>query len=114
MSMHKIPLTRIEESGLLVHGLDMGKPSQLSDAFRQGVAWGQKAERESWLHECEMEYDVETVVRRMGYASSNPEENEMSSPATINCQYCNGEGSIEMDNNGPIVSCPVCEGKQVC
>ena len=42
MSMHKIPLTKIEEDGLQNHGLDIGKPSQLSDAFRQGVAWGQK------------------------------------------------------------------------
>ena len=40
MSMHKIPLTPTEESGLRAHGLDIGTPSQLSDAFRQGVAWG--------------------------------------------------------------------------
>ena len=39
MSMHKIPLTPIEESGLRAHGLDIGKPSQLSDAFRQGVRY---------------------------------------------------------------------------
>jgi hypothetical protein len=44
--MHKIPLTPIEEAGLRAHGLDIGKPSQLSDVFRQGVAWGQKADRE--------------------------------------------------------------------
>ena len=44
MSMHKIPLTPTEEAGLRAHGLDIGKPSQLSDAFRQGVVWGQKAE----------------------------------------------------------------------
>lgn len=37
MSMHKIPLTTIEEAGLRAHGLDIGTPSQLSDAFRQGV-----------------------------------------------------------------------------
>lgn len=43
MSMHKIPLTEIEESGLRAHGLDIGTPSQLSDAFRQGVAWAQKS-----------------------------------------------------------------------
>lgn len=42
MSMHKIPLTQIEEEGLRNHGLDRGTPSQLSDVFRQGVAWGQK------------------------------------------------------------------------
>lgn len=39
MSMHKKPLTRLEELGLLAHALDIGTPSQLSDVFRQGVAW---------------------------------------------------------------------------
>lgn len=24
------------------------------------------------------------------------------------CQYCDGEGQIETDNNGPIVDCPIC------
>lgn len=24
------------------------------------------------------------------------------------CLYCDGNGEIEMDNNGPIVSCPIC------
>jgi len=24
------------------------------------------------------------------------------------CQYCDGEGRIETDNNGPIVDCPLC------
>ena len=43
MSMHKIPLTQTEEAGLRAHGLDIGTPSQLSDAFRQGVAWGKQA-----------------------------------------------------------------------
>ena len=46
MSMHKIPLTEIEESGLVTHHMPVGVPSILSDAFRLGVAWGQKAERE--------------------------------------------------------------------
>lgn len=30
---------------------------------------------------------------------------------TLGCKYCEGEqepGFIEMDNNGPIVACPVC------
>lgn len=39
MSMHKIPLTDMEYNGLIAHGLDIHKPSQLSDAFRQGVVW---------------------------------------------------------------------------
>lgn len=40
MSMHKIPLTPPEEEGLRLHGLPIGTPSQRSDTFRQGVAWG--------------------------------------------------------------------------
>lgn len=48
MSMHNKPLTPTEEAGLRAHGLDIGTPSQLSDAFRQGVAWAEKQERERW------------------------------------------------------------------
>jgi hypothetical protein len=51
MSMHKKPLTAIEESGLRAHGLDIGTPSQLSDVFRQGVAWAQKAEPVATVYE---------------------------------------------------------------
>ena len=40
--MHKKPLTKLEEQGLRGHGLDIGKPSQLSDCFRHGVAWALK------------------------------------------------------------------------
>jgi len=39
MSMHKIPMTPLEEEGLRLHGLPIGTPSQRSDTFRQGVAW---------------------------------------------------------------------------
>lgn len=39
MSMHKKPLTPLEEEGLRLHGLDIGTPSQLSDVFRHGIAW---------------------------------------------------------------------------
>ena len=48
MSMHKTPLTPTEEAGLHAHGLqrNIGKPSQLADVFRQGVAWGIAAERD--------------------------------------------------------------------
>ena len=43
MSMHKTPLTTIEETGLIAHGFgrDIGKPSMAADIFRIGVAWGQ-------------------------------------------------------------------------
>ena len=39
MSMHRIPLTELERVGLTNHGLPIGNPSQLSDAFRHGVKW---------------------------------------------------------------------------
>lgn len=39
MSMHKSPLTPMEEEGLRVHRLPIGQPSQLADSFRHGVAW---------------------------------------------------------------------------
>lgn len=37
MSMHRVPLTDLERSGLRAHGLPIGTPSQLSDVFRQGI-----------------------------------------------------------------------------
>lgn len=39
MSMHKVPLTELEEQGLIKHHLPVGTPSQLSDCFRHGIAW---------------------------------------------------------------------------
>lgn len=39
MSMHKVPLTQLEEDGLAAHRLPIGTPSQLSDVFRQGMKW---------------------------------------------------------------------------
>lgn len=27
------------------------------------------------------------------------------------CDYCDGDGWIETDNNGPIVTCPLCNPK---
>lgn len=55
MSMHKTPLTDVEREGLEKHGLgqNIGKPSQLADAFRQGVKWGQEQEREACAKTCE-------------------------------------------------------------
>jgi len=43
MSMHEIALSNLERSGLIAHGLDVGTPSQLSDAFRLGSEWALKA-----------------------------------------------------------------------
>ena len=39
MSLHNKPLTELEKQGLLANGLSTNKASQLSDAFRLGVAW---------------------------------------------------------------------------
>jgi hypothetical protein len=37
--MHNIPLTEMEYRGLREHGLETDGPSQLSDAFRQGIRY---------------------------------------------------------------------------
>lgn len=39
MSLHKVPLSDLERSGLVSHGLSVGEPSMTSDAFRLGIAW---------------------------------------------------------------------------
>lgn len=39
MSMHKIPLSTLEQEGLEKHHLSVGKPSKLSDCFRFGMSW---------------------------------------------------------------------------
>jgi hypothetical protein len=49
MSMHQIPLTQLELDGLTSHGLVVGAPSQLSDAFRQGVAFALAAQSKKKL-----------------------------------------------------------------
>ncbi|MGE6778312.1 hypothetical protein ACQKFL_11795 [Vreelandella titanicae] len=54
MSMHNKPLTDLERSGLEAHGLPIGKPSQLSDCFRSGVAWSQQRIAELEGREAEM------------------------------------------------------------
>ncbi len=42
MSLHKEALTKQEVEGLLLHGLKVGKPSQLSDAFLLGMRYEKK------------------------------------------------------------------------
>lgn len=49
MSMHRIPLTELERTGLINHGLDVGKPSQLSDAFRHGMKWAMDNSMIKWI-----------------------------------------------------------------
>ena len=62
MSMHIKPLTPIEEAGLRAHGLPVGKPSQLADAFRLGMAWADKARAEAALSEPQP--DAESAMTR--------------------------------------------------
>lgn len=49
MSMHKIPLSKLERDGLTKHGLDIGTPSQLSDCFRLGVRFAKDNAIGSWV-----------------------------------------------------------------
>lgn len=51
MSMHRKPLTKIEEEGLRAHGLAIGTPSQLSDVFRQGITWAKSQQAPSAVPE---------------------------------------------------------------
>ncbi len=44
MSLHKKPLTEVEKSGLIAHGLPVETPSQNADCFRLGVAWALRKE----------------------------------------------------------------------
>ena len=57
MSMHLKPMTQEEESGLRAHGLPVGTPSQLADAFRLGMAWADKARAEAALAEPQPDAD---------------------------------------------------------
>ena len=51
MSMHKKPLTKVEEMGMLIFGLGrvIGKPSQQADLFRSAIEWAQVSEEERML-----------------------------------------------------------------
>ena len=49
MSMHRIPLTELERTGLINHGLAVGKPSQLSDVFRHGMKWAMDNSVMGWI-----------------------------------------------------------------
>lgn len=31
----------------------------------------------------------------------------------VECEYCDDDGRVELDNNGPIVTCPICKGTKV-
>lgn len=63
MSMHTVPLTCLEHEGLAKHGLPIAKPSQLSDAFRLGVAWA-----------LAKSYDTKRYRKLQGWMGSNVKE----------------------------------------
>lgn len=72
MSMHEIPLTELERSGLYVHGLEIGKPSQLSDSFRSGVAWALLKDQERLSNNVEKRVNLNELCNRLhtGYFST--------------------------------------------
>lgn len=90
MSMHKKPLTRLEEDGLRAHGLFIGTPSQLSDAFRQGVAWALAQP----AAECNHRFMYFGDQKRRRCADCNTVEPEQQPVAECtnedswNCKYC--------------------------
>lgn len=52
--MNKSPLTPLEREGLLAHHLKTDQPSQLSDAFRAGVAFAlEKVKNDPRHRRCE-------------------------------------------------------------
>ncbi|ASK18431.1 hypothetical protein [Halomonas sp. N3-2A] len=71
MSMHKKPLTDLEHRGLHAHCLPIDQPSQLSDAFRAGVAWAGK-DIESFKSELEakVRQNVQLMQERDAYRAA--------------------------------------------
>jgi hypothetical protein len=73
MSNHKTPVTELERAGLVAHGLgrQIGKPSQLADVFRQGVAWAlsqqpaqqplSDAEQRELVKECGLDWEKGSI-----------------------------------------------------
>ena len=68
MSMHKKPLTVLEEAGLKAHHLPIGTPSQLSDSFRIGMAWAEQNSENKPLVERVQQFDnhITTVANYLG------------------------------------------------
>lgn len=90
MSMHRIPLTDIEKAGLIAHGLPIGNPSQVSDAFRQGIQWAKNNGDNGAMTDTELVsaalvladkfYTMHGYISRPGYKyynSSHPQERLM-------------------------------------
>ena len=79
MSMHKIPLTELEEAGLLAHGLmkngESLKPSQLADAFRHGIAWALKSTINSKQEHLNKEHEFDAYLNQ--YLVRNSDNGEV-------------------------------------
>ena len=77
MSMHTNPLTYMEKRGLHAHGLPTDEPSQLSDAFRAGVAWAGH-EVQSLKNELEAKVRQNAQLMRERDAYRNAEETQIA------------------------------------
>jgi hypothetical protein len=74
MSMHKTQLTELERTGLVAHGLACDAPSQLSDAFRLGIAWAQnsvpqsvQSETVAWMYPNDLKHMLEKEASCAGH-----------------------------------------------
>jgi hypothetical protein len=99
MSMHNVPLTDIELNGLIKHGLDIGTPSQLADAFRRGVAWASDhyIERLRVIHEHLTRHDCsfDLIPSNNSYNVWNPcrdraQGGPIAHERRISTHYCQG------------------------
>lgn len=87
MSMHKIPLSPIEEAGIIAQflGQDIGKPSMAIDLFRAGVRWGQMTDEERGKEAMKMvehgmpcDPTLRARLAVLAYPMANPMEPEIT------------------------------------
>jgi hypothetical protein len=75
MSMHKRLLTDHEIEGLTLHNLTVDSPSQLSDAFRLGMAWA--------IKKYEKMNNIKDWLIKNSYVSEELSNNSCSIPTEI-------------------------------
>ena len=85
MSMHRIPLTDLEREGLNTYSLATDKPSQLSDAFRLGVAWALENQADELEH-LKSEEPIQEIVDWIGRQKTTAGE------------YCSNDLVIDPDD----------------
>lgn len=93
MSMHKIPLTDFERIGLENHRLPIGVPSQLSDAFRIGMAYGLTSPKPNcvWTHDDDHELYETSCGNGWSFTEGGIEENKVKF-----CPFCGGTVAKEL------------------